>query len=61
MGGLRPEISIADAVDVFWFYFGSESFFTLVDGNGWSHERAESWLAEQACRVLLASPASPEN
>lgn len=54
LGALRPGLDIADAVDLLWFYFGYSSLFTLHDDNGWSYERAEQWLAEQACRELLA-------
>jgi AcrR family transcriptional regulator len=53
---LRPGVDIADAVDLFWFYFGYTSYFTLHDDNGWSYERAERWLADQACRELLSDP-----
>jgi AcrR family transcriptional regulator len=56
LGALRPGIDIAYAVDLFWFYFGYTSYFTLHDDNGWSYERAEHWLADQACRVLLSDP-----
>ena len=51
---LRRGIDVAQAVDVLWFYFGYGSYFTLHDENGWSYERAEGWLADQACRELLS-------
>lgn len=54
LGALRHGIDVAAAVDLFWFYFGYTSYFTLHDDNGWSYERAEHWLADQACRELLA-------
>ena len=54
LDALRPGIGIDDCVDLLWFYFGYSSYFTLHDDNGWSYERAQSWLAEQACRTLLA-------
>jgi AcrR family transcriptional regulator len=53
LGALRQGIDVAAAVDLFWFYFGYTSYFTLHDDNGWSYERAEQWLADQACRELL--------
>jgi len=53
LGALRQGVSVDTAVDLFWFYFGYTSYFTLHDDNGWSYERAEHWLAEQACRELL--------
>lgn len=56
LGALRRGIDIAYAVDLFWFYFGYTSYFTLHDDNGWSYERAEHWLADQACRELLSNP-----
>ena len=54
LGALRRGIDVAQAVDVLWFYFGYGSYFTLHDENGWSYERAEGWLADQACRELLS-------
>jgi len=59
LGALRRDLTIADAVDRFWFYFGYTAYFTLHDDNGWSYERAEHWLAEQACRELLSNPGTP--
>jgi hypothetical protein len=56
LGALRPGIDAAAAVDLFWFYFGYTSYFTLHDDNGWPYERAEHWLADQACRELLTKP-----
>jgi hypothetical protein len=35
--------------------FGCSAPFTLHDGTGWSYERAEQWLAAQACRALFSS------
>jgi AcrR family transcriptional regulator len=55
-GALRRDLDVAAAVDLFWFYFGYTSYFTLHDDNGWSYERAEHWLADQACRELLSNP-----
>jgi AcrR family transcriptional regulator len=56
LGALRRGVDVAGAVDLFWFYFGYTSYFTLHDDNGWSYERAEHWLANQACRELLTKP-----
>ena len=53
LGELRLGISAADAADLLWFYFGYSSYFTLHDDNGWSYERAERWLADQAIAALL--------
>jgi AcrR family transcriptional regulator len=55
LGALRPDINVPTAVDLLWFYFGYSSYFTLHDDNHWSYQRAEQWLADQACRTLLAA------
>lgn len=57
LGALRPDVNVPTAVDLLWFYFGYSSYFTLHDDNHWSYERAEQWLADQACRTLLAAGA----
>jgi AcrR family transcriptional regulator len=59
LGALRRELDIAGAVDLFWFYFGYTSYFTLHDDNGWSYDRAEHWLADRACRDLLSDFGTP--
>ncbi len=59
LGALRPGTSITHAVDVLWFYFGYASYFTLHDDNGWTYQRAERWLADQARRELLPPPTAP--
>ena len=51
-GGLHPDLSVPEATDTLWFYFGYTGFFTLVDDNGWSYERAEQWLVSQARTAL---------
>ena len=56
LGGLKSGLSAADAVDLLWFYFGYSSYFTLHDDNGWSYQRAEHWLADQATAALLSRP-----
>jgi AcrR family transcriptional regulator len=53
LGALREGIDLNQAVDVLWFYFGYSGLFTLVDDNGWSYERAEKWLGDEAVRALL--------
>jgi AcrR family transcriptional regulator len=58
LGALRKGIDVNQAVDVFWFYFGYAGLFTLHDDNGWSYERAEQWLCDQASRALLEERAS---
>jgi AcrR family transcriptional regulator len=58
LGVLREGLSIEETVDVFWFYFGYSALFTLHDDNGWTYERAEQWLSEQASRALLGDGAT---
>jgi AcrR family transcriptional regulator len=53
LGSLRDGLDVNQAVDVFWFYFGYSGFFTLHDDNGWSYQRAEEWLCQEASRALL--------
>lgn len=59
LGALQEGLDVNQAVDVLWFYFGCSALFTLHDENGWSYERAEQWLCNEACRALLRSPAKP--
>lgn len=53
LDALKPEITVKDAVDVLWFFFGYTGFFTLLDDNGWPAEKAERWLRETAASNLL--------
>jgi AcrR family transcriptional regulator len=56
LGALRDRMDVKQAVDVFWFYFGYASFSTLHDDNGWSYERSERWIWDEARRALLRDP-----
>jgi AcrR family transcriptional regulator len=53
VGGLRPGTDVGSAADILWFYFGYSSYFTCLDENGWSLERTERWLLDQARAALL--------
>jgi len=53
LGELRPDLDLAEASDVLWFYFGYHSLFTLVEDNGWSWDSAEAWLGDAAIQALL--------
>ncbi|HVJ54698.1 MAG TPA: helix-turn-helix domain-containing protein [Aliidongia sp.] len=59
LGALRQGVDLAQTLDVLWFYFGYSGLFTLRDDNGWTYDRAECWLYEQAARALL-EPAGRE-
>lgn len=52
IGGTRPHMTVDQATDILWFYFGYSGYFTLVDDNGWSYDQAESWLTHQATIAL---------
>jgi hypothetical protein len=54
LGGLRDGIDAGYAADVLWLYFGYGSLYTLRHETGWSYERAQTWLADQAARELLS-------
>jgi AcrR family transcriptional regulator len=56
LGALHDDLDIDQAIDVFWFYFGYSGLFTLHDENGWTYERAEQWLCNEAGRALLRHP-----
>jgi AcrR family transcriptional regulator len=57
LDALADGIDVDTATDLLWFYFGYAGFFTLVDDNGLSYERAQLWLAAQAINnVLVARP-----
>ncbi|MBF6195903.1 TetR/AcrR family transcriptional regulator [Nocardia implantans] len=55
VGGLPPDTTVEQATDILWFYFGYSGYFTLVDDNDWTFDRAERWLAEQALAALRRS------
>jgi AcrR family transcriptional regulator len=58
LGALHNGMDVNQAVDIFWFYFGYAALFTLHDDNGWSWERAEEWLCDQANCALLRNSGS---
>ncbi|WP_433274913.1 TetR/AcrR family transcriptional regulator [Pseudonocardia xinjiangensis] len=58
LGALRDGLTVEEALDILWFYFGYAGFFTLVDDNGWSYQKAEEWLRDAARRALLKEVAS---
>ena len=52
-GALKPDVSVAAATDILWFYFGYYSYLTLTDENRWTLADAEKWLLGQASSALL--------
>jgi AcrR family transcriptional regulator len=55
-GGLRPELSVEAAADVFYALAGTEVYRALVQERGWSPDQYERWLFETGCRELLPNP-----
>ncbi|QWF79734.1 TetR/AcrR family transcriptional regulator [Amycolatopsis sp. CA-230715] len=53
--GLLPAgAEIERVTDVLWFWFGFNSWRTLVDECGWGMDDAEHWLAARAIESLAA-------
>ena len=55
LGALKPGLRVDDANDMLWFYFGYSGFFTLMEDNAWSADRAEEWLREMAAIAVLGA------
>ena len=55
-GGTHPDMTVEQATDTLWFFFGYAGFATLVEDNGWTFERAEHWLVQQALAALHVAP-----
>ncbi|HEV6955606.1 MAG TPA: TetR/AcrR family transcriptional regulator [Promicromonospora sp.] len=53
LGALREGLEVGEATDVLWFHLGNGAYFTLTDDNGWSLDRAESWLLDAVRGALL--------
>ena len=53
LGALKPGVTVDDANDMLWFFFGYSGCFTLMDDNGWSADRSEEWLREMAAIAVL--------
>jgi len=53
---LRRGLSIQEGTDILWFFFGYWGYYTLHNENGWTYERAQSWLADAARQALLRNP-----
>jgi AcrR family transcriptional regulator len=50
-----PGFDLDAAIDELWLYMAPDLYARLVDGRGWSHERAEEWLLARV-RGLLGYP-----
>jgi AcrR family transcriptional regulator len=56
---LRPELSVRDAADIGWFYFGYWGYYTLHNENFWSYDKAQLWLEDAAAHALLKPECLP--
>jgi AcrR family transcriptional regulator len=59
LGALKSGISLPQAVDTLWFYFGQNAWCSLVGEREWTFDRAEEWLREAASRDLLREAGPP--
>jgi AcrR family transcriptional regulator len=53
---IRRGLSMEEATDILWFFFGYWGYYTLHNENGWTYERAQGWLTDTARQTLLRSP-----
>jgi AcrR family transcriptional regulator len=53
LDALRAELTLEEAADVLWFYFGYWGYFTLHNENKWTYEKAERWLFMAAKQAVL--------
>jgi AcrR family transcriptional regulator len=60
-GGLRSEMPLETATDMFYAIAGTEVYRALTQERGWSPDQYEHWLLETACRELLAYPSYKGN
>jgi AcrR family transcriptional regulator len=53
VGGLRTDLSIAEAADTVWVTNSPEVYVLLTGERGWTPDRYEQWLADSWRRLLL--------
>jgi AcrR family transcriptional regulator len=53
LGALREGIETEDAVEILWFFLSNSAYFTLVDDNEWSLDKAQAWLRENLRTALF--------
>jgi AcrR family transcriptional regulator len=53
VGALKPGVSLDQAVDTLWFYFGQNAWCSLIGERGWTFDQAEQWLLRAARHDLL--------
>lgn len=52
-GQLRPGLDLDAAADITYTLASPDTFRALIEDRGWSPKRAETWIADQLCEVLL--------
>ena len=52
-GSLRPEISVADANDIFTAIVSPFTYIEMVVNSGWGHDRFQAWLQSAVRKLLL--------
>jgi AcrR family transcriptional regulator len=52
-GHLRPDVTIAEARDVLWFYSAPEHYDLLVRQRGWTVDRYGTWIGRAYMAALL--------
>ena len=52
---LRPELTVATAVDLAYLLHSPETFHILVEESGWSLDEYEDWLARSFCEQILGT------
>ena len=55
-GGLRRDLSLAEATDVLLVTFGDATYVQLATERGWSHEAVVDWCCAALPRLLLDPP-----
>ncbi len=53
LGALRADLDAPTATDQMWFFLTNSAYITLIEDNGWSLDRAETWLSQTLRSVLL--------
>jgi AcrR family transcriptional regulator len=56
---LRPELDLDAAADLAYAVASPDTFRALVEDRGWTLERAEAWVGDELCRILLPEPEPP--
>ncbi len=55
-GRLRPGLDLDAAADITYALASPDTFRALVEDRGWSWKRAEAWITDRLCEVLLPEP-----